>query len=367
MFHAAFRPALAAVALAAVVAVAGCYRGAKPATPEQAETHVARAMVALDRGDLDRAEAELTLALEYDPNLATAFNGLGLVARRRGDAKAAAHYFSRAIALDDDLAEAHSNLGVLALEAGNPAGAEEQFRAALAIDPGYPAARHNLARTLMLRGKTTAARSQLLRLTSADENNADGWAELGLVELAMGHVAAAERAVRTALAIDPDHAIGLRARADIARAGGDYEAALADYGAALDAAGAADADALTGRGVTYLVMGRYAPAVEDLSRAARLAPNSPAARFGYGAALAATGDDEGAARELGYAIDLRAGWGARYAEAHLLRAQSFDRLGDRDQAVAEYEAFVTEADGDPALAEEIAAARRRVHELRAGR
>ncbi|RMH42536.1 MAG: tetratricopeptide repeat protein [Deltaproteobacteria bacterium] len=353
-----------AIAVALVTAAtSGCARHARrSAPPEQAEVHVTRAMAALQGGDLDRAEAELTLALEYAP-LPTAYNGLGLVARQRGDLRTAAFYFGRAIELNDDFAEAHSNLGAIALEQGDPIGAEEHFRAALAIDPGYREARHNLARALLLRGDYAGARAQLMKLTSADDQYADGWAELALVELALGHRAAADRAIRTALALDPAHATALRARADLARAGGDYAAALADYGAAIAARGEF-ADALVGRGVTYLLVGRRADALRDLERAVRLAPNDAAARFAYGAALADSGDDRGAVRELGHAIDLRAAWGAAYAEAHLLRAQARERLGDAAGARADYEAFVAAAGDRPGLAAQVAAARDRARRLR---
>ena len=114
-------------------------------------------------------------------------------------------------------------------------------------------------------------------------------------------------------------------------------------------------------------MGHYAPAVKDLSRAARLAPSNAAARFAYGAALAATGDDAGAVGELGVALELRAAWGASYPEAHLLRAQSLERLGRAKDAISDYKAFVAAADGDSGLVDEIAQARDSVIDLRRGR
>ncbi len=358
---------LAVVALGGIAAGTGCARQARPTKrPQQAEAHVTRAMAAIEAGDLDRAEAELHLALEYAPGLATAHNGLGLVAKARGDRAAARFHFGRALQSNPDLAEAHSNLGALDVEDGQLHEATQHFYAALAIDPGYPAARHNLARTLLRAGDFGGARKQFLRLTSADETNADAWAELGLVEIAMNHRADADRAIRTALALDPTNVIALRARGDLARAGGDYEGALADYDAILSAHGS-DTDALVARGVTYLVMGRYAPAVADLSRAVTLAPNNPAARFAYGAVLSATGDDEAAVGELEAAIQLRAAFGARFAEAHFMRAQALDRLGRRKPAIDAYKSFLAEGGEDPTLAEEAAIARQRIAELSVGR
>src|ERR1700722_12510791 len=68
---------------------------------------------ALGRGELDRAAGNFALALEYEPHLAEAENGLGLVALRRGDWLRAEERFRAALALNEDLAEAHLNLANL--------------------------------------------------------------------------------------------------------------------------------------------------------------------------------------------------------------------------------------------------------------
>ena len=57
---------------------------------------------ALGRGELDRAAGHFALALEFEPRLAEAENGLGLVALRRGDWTRAEEGFRAALALNED-------------------------------------------------------------------------------------------------------------------------------------------------------------------------------------------------------------------------------------------------------------------------
>src|SRR5687768_13896965 len=66
-------------------------------------------------GDLDRAAGQFSLALEFDPKMAEAHNGLGLVAVSRGDTSVAEARFREALAYNEELAEAHLNLGFIVL------------------------------------------------------------------------------------------------------------------------------------------------------------------------------------------------------------------------------------------------------------
>jgi len=359
----------------AAIAMAGCFGGRAGSAPptRDSEVYVARALEALGRGDIERARADLSLALEFDPQSAPAFNALGLVAVARGDDERAREHFRRSITLDADLAEAHSNLGALEIKAGRPRYAIEPLRAALAIDPGYPTARHNLARALLRLGNAHGARAELLKLTSAAADDADAWAELALADLALGLYDEAAAAVERALALDAQHPVATRAAGDLARARGDFDRALALYAQAIDR-NRDDADALVGRGTTLLVLGKVDGAFADLDRAVRLAPRNAAARFAYGAAILQRGPDEagqsGAAAAARAAIDqfdqaiaLRRETGASYAEAHLFRAQAHEQAGDGRAALADYRKFIELAAEDRALAGEVDAARARVDQL----
>src|SRR5262245_58535643 len=92
-------------------------------------------------GELDRAAGQFALALEYEPKMAEARNGLGLVALARGDESHAESQFRAALALDEELAEAHLNLGFILLGRDRTGDALVEFHQALAIDPGFGNAR----------------------------------------------------------------------------------------------------------------------------------------------------------------------------------------------------------------------------------
>jgi Tfp pilus assembly protein PilF len=130
--------------------------------------------------DLERAEAEIGLALEYNPRFTEAWVNLGLVEMRRGRVDKARRDFRRAVELNPDLPAPFHGLGLLDERVGDLEHAEKNYRAALKVDPGFGPARVNLGRLLFARRDYEAAREQFLRLTEVAPNVVEGWT--GLVE-----------------------------------------------------------------------------------------------------------------------------------------------------------------------------------------
>src|SRR4051812_46772162 len=96
--------AAAVVAVVATGAAAGaCLHHSPPPLHPRAVALQADAAEALARGDLDGATGLFSLALEYEPRMAEAENGLGLVALRYGHRERAERHFRAALALDEDL------------------------------------------------------------------------------------------------------------------------------------------------------------------------------------------------------------------------------------------------------------------------
>ncbi|MBC8132954.1 MAG: hypothetical protein H7X95_08245, partial [Deltaproteobacteria bacterium] len=75
---------LTAVCALSFLAPACAHRPPKPLHPRAVELQAAGA-TALTLGHLDRAAGQFSLALEYEPRMAEAENGLGLVALRYSD------------------------------------------------------------------------------------------------------------------------------------------------------------------------------------------------------------------------------------------------------------------------------------------
>ena len=130
--------------------------------------------------DLERAEAEIALALEYNPRFTEAWVNLGLVEMRLGRVEKARHHFRKAIELNPDLPAPFHGMGLLEERVGDLEHAEKSYRAALKVDPGFGPARVNLGRMLYARSDYDGAREQFLRLTEVAPNVVEGWT--GLVE-----------------------------------------------------------------------------------------------------------------------------------------------------------------------------------------
>jgi|GEM_PF-3350842 len=158
----------------------------------------------LSAGDLERAEANFRLALEYAPGLPEARMNLGVLALRRGRPALAEEELRAAIGLREDFPEAFANLGA-ALEAqGRASEAEQAYLSALAIHPGLASARRNLGRLLLANGRHAEARAHLLRLLESDGSDREGHALLSWCELLLGRPEAAAERLSYAFGEDPD-------------------------------------------------------------------------------------------------------------------------------------------------------------------
>lgn len=161
--------------LGAAALLASACTGEAPLPPRAVALNATGAQ-ALARGDLESAEASLSVAIEYSPRFVEAWVNLGYVELRRGSFDQARRDFLRARSLNRDLPAPHHALGVLAEAQGDGAAAEGFYRDALKVDPGFGPARANLARRLFGRGQYENAREQFQRLREVAPAAAEGWA-----------------------------------------------------------------------------------------------------------------------------------------------------------------------------------------------
>jgi len=169
---------LALLVSSAFVLVTGCASTA-PLAPKAIALNDQGAK-ALQADDLEHAEAELGLALEYNPRFTEAWVNLGLVEMRLGHFEKAHHDFRKAIELNPDLPAPFHGRGLLEEKMGELEKAEKSYREALKVDPGFGPARVNLGRLLFARRDYDGAREQFLRLTEVAPDVVEGWS--GLVE-----------------------------------------------------------------------------------------------------------------------------------------------------------------------------------------
>jgi tetratricopeptide (TPR) repeat protein len=242
------RPFVALLLVLSTAASPACFasRRVHPRSAEQ----LRRGYAYVAGGDLERAEVAFSHALEFDPDLVEARNGLGVVARSRGDLETALRHFGDAVALDGSFSEGHANRGEALLAAGDDlAAAERALREALALNPDLVEARHNLGRALLRRGLTepgervrawARARDAYLHVLEADPGRAGAHSDLALLDYLSGR---------------PERAEGSWSRA----------AALAPT----------DADAAHGLCLARAAQGRCREAVPECERCLRLSPRDP--------------------------------------------------------------------------------------------
>lgn len=151
---------------------------------------------ALAAGDLELADARLSVALEYSPHFVEALVNLGLVEIERGNFARAEQLLGRARQLNPDIAQPHHGLGVLAEHQRRPDRASEHYREALRVDPGFTPARANLGRLLFDSGRLEEARITFQRLLEIAPDQAAGYVGLGETLVRLGRVNESEEVVR---------------------------------------------------------------------------------------------------------------------------------------------------------------------------
>jgi len=250
--------------------VAGCSRTQRPLHPRSIEFQ-RRGAEALAQSEFDRAAGLFSLALEYEPRLPEAHNGLGLVARTRGDTLLAETLFRRALAINPNFAEAHVNLGWIQFERHNLPLAAQHFSQALAIDPGFPVARLGAGQTELSRGRLETAHWHLRKLVEVKPRDAHGHGALALVLARLGRPADAEAEAQRALDLESENALAHRARGEILMACPPAINIAEAFHRALHT-DPSDVDARLGLATVLIEKGDFSAAAGELERAHESAP-----------------------------------------------------------------------------------------------
>jgi tetratricopeptide (TPR) repeat protein len=263
--------------------------GTAPLSPQAVALNRAGAE-ALARGDLETADARLSLALEYSPRFVEALVNQGLVELQRGNFERSRELITRARRLNADVAQPHHALGILAERQARPDEASRHYYDALAVDPGFAPARANLARLLFDAGMLEEALIQLKRLAEVAPDSPE--AQQGLAEtlLRLGRVDEAEAVTRQARERFPDSAeLAVLAARSLLRKGEVARAVelLSPLGYGRDDVAA---NALGWLATAELLRGQPRLAVGAAKRALELEPTSSVATYAMAQALEALGD-----------------------------------------------------------------------------
>jgi tetratricopeptide (TPR) repeat protein len=186
-----------------------CYREALQLEPDLAEAHNGLGIALAQQGDLAGAEASFRQVVRLIPSAAQAHSNLGNVLKDQGRLAEAEACHREAMHWQPDDAGTLNNLGLVLAAQGRLADAEDCYRQALGRQPDFPAAHYNLGLVLIDQGRLDEAGARLQEALRLDFGNAEAHRALGTVLWRQGRAREAEARFRWALEIRPDFAEAL--------------------------------------------------------------------------------------------------------------------------------------------------------------
>lgn len=145
---------------------------AQPPKPQPPETHYRDARAALIRGNMDKANLEVKLALQDNPLDAASHFMLGCLLERKDEHDQAIVAFQRALALDPTNPDALYNLGTMLLRRGEAVPASRLLEEAVLIRPDHVPYYNNLAKAYFLAGLPELAVAAYEEALRRDSSNA---------------------------------------------------------------------------------------------------------------------------------------------------------------------------------------------------
>lgn len=257
--------------------------GAVRAQPDSATAYAslgdAYLQAARDTADsayLERADGAFAAALGRDPNSAPAVIGQGTVAL-------AGHEFARGLELgvqahrlEPALVRPYANIVDAQIELGRYDAAARSLERMVALKPTLAAyARVSYFRELNgdLDGAVQAMRLAVAAGGGSVESSTYVQHLLGKLEILRGHEAAAERAFKVALSLDPEYSPAIAGLARVAAERGEYGAAIAGFRDAVE--GLPNAENATGLADALHAAGRTAAAERAYDKAIAIARTDP--------------------------------------------------------------------------------------------
>jgi tetratricopeptide (TPR) repeat protein len=325
------------------------------------------ATLLLDKGDVNRALAELQAVTSRAPKNPVAHFNLGRAHEARGELEQARQEFQRAVELRPDYLLARLATAELLLRRREWDGALRSARQVLAVDRTSLNAHLVASAALMGEKRFTDARTELDQLVKVYPNSSDVHYQLGLVNLADKNYKEAENSFRKSYELNPgttrplmgivetyvsqnkiDQAMNtlevesakapkrveLRvAFATAAVMSHRFDTAVSQYQAALGLLGSdnvAKSDIYLRLGETYRLKGDYANSVASLEQGRKLAPDNPVILSTLALAFESAGRKADARQTYEAALKIQPNNGIALNNLAFLIA---DNGGDLDQAL----------------------------------
>jgi len=158
------------------------YIAGQNANSDQPAAHLNLGVLAERRGDPETAEAEYRAALRLGPRFVPALNNLAMLMHTQGKQPEAEELFRKILEIQPDFAAAHYSLGLLLAE--NPEKLSEaiiELETAARLDPSQSRVQYNLGLALQQQGKPEEAERALKSAVEIDPRMIDGWHALALL------------------------------------------------------------------------------------------------------------------------------------------------------------------------------------------
>jgi Flp pilus assembly protein TadD/mono/diheme cytochrome c family protein len=190
------------------------YRAQIGACPEDADVRSGLGATLEAENHGDAAQAEFRRSLEIAPGNLRALLGLAELKSDSGDFASAGQLLKQATNLHPNSSDAHEQLARVYAQSGDPNSALTELKSAVELAPSDPLLHSALSQVLASMGSFAQAIEEQRIALKLFDGDADGWNNLGVLELRTGQTAAARADFEHALRLQPDHP---QAKANLAR------------------------------------------------------------------------------------------------------------------------------------------------------
>jgi enediyne biosynthesis protein E4 len=156
-------------------------------------------------GKTDQAEAQFQAVLRLAPDFAEAYTHLGKIYARTGRLDEAIAAYRRVVALEPNRAQGYHNLGTVLAAKGQPAEAMTQLQQALRHDPRFLPARNDLGTLYAEQGEIDKAIAEFSAVIHIDASSTQAHYNLAMAYAAREELPAMVRQLEETLRLDPQH------------------------------------------------------------------------------------------------------------------------------------------------------------------
>jgi tetratricopeptide (TPR) repeat protein len=300
-------------------------QASKEVTPEVQELY-AEATTAEQHGDNATAIEKYRAMIKLAPNLAPAYNNLGILYFNLHDYTHAAEVLKRGLQLKPDMPTASAMLGVCYFQLGADEKAEPLLRAALRAKPTDDNIEMILVHILINLKKYEEAAVHLQDFLKRNPKDQQAWYMLGKSYLQLS-----EDALKKIDEIDPNSVVAHEIAGEIDESMHNYDLALVEYKKAVDID-----PQLPGTHMhlanAYWLIGKWESAQTEFEAELKNDPNNCTAYWKIGnAMLEANNPSEDALSELNHAVELC----PTLMQARVDRARALIRLGKHKDALSD--------------------------------